>query len=278
MLTLFLLCLLLSGVFSTISSKHVNVFSNGESLDGVGVIIPHDVVNLTAFLGQKKRANLYGVEGGVEPDRVYNGRARIITEYAQVTDGETLYVVAPGLRFVWPFVEAGHTVTLEPDWFSADWRPEVPLTLTSVYELPRVFTLTGFFDGEDADTLIRNVEAIEDPLKKLQRSGIGPEITKSDGKKQTSQVRTSSNAFDSESTTAKKLNHRAFELCRIPYDDLLVDGLQILRYNLREAYIPHTDWFPVGSGPLTLQAREQSLTILSRTGAVPIASRQSSSI
>lgn len=278
MLTLFVLCLLLSRGFSTAPTKTVNLFSNGESVDGFLVTIHNEVANLTSFLGQKKRAKLYGVEGGVEPDRIYNGRGQVISDYAQVIDGESLYVVAPGLRFVWPFVQAGHVVTLEPDWFSEEWRPEAALTLTSVYELPRVFTLTGFFSSKDADNLIRNVEAIEDPLKKLQRSGIGPEITKSDGKKLTSEVRTSSNAFDSESRTAKTLNHRAFELCRIPYDDLLVDGLQILRYNLREAYIPHTDWFPVGTTPFIHEARAQSLTILSRTRAAPIGLRRSSCI
>ena len=66
-----------------------------------------------------------------------------------------------------------------------------------------------------------------------------------------------SEAFDSESPTAQKLVKRAFELLRIDYDELLADGLQILRYNQKEAYIgrtrfnvlAHTDWFPLGTDP-----------------------------
>merc|ERR1712113_303743 len=37
---------------------------------------------------------------------------------------------------------------------------------------------------------------------------------------------------------------RAFNALRIPWDESLADGLQILRYRAGDAYVPHTDWFP----------------------------------
>lgn len=49
-------------------------------------------------------------------------------------------------------------------------------------------------------------------------------------KKQTSSIRTSDNAFDSESAVAMRLKRRAFKLLRMePYDEDLADGLQLLR-------------------------------------------------
>merc|ERR1711920_345471 len=57
-------------------------------------------------------------------------------------------------------------------------------------------------------------------------------------------MRTSDNAFDFESKAALIVMKRSFDALRIPWDERLADGLQILRYREGDAYVPHMDWFP----------------------------------
>ena len=66
------------------------------------------------------------------------------------------------------------------------------------------------------------------------------------GEGETATTRTSLNGFDVDSQTAKDVKHRAFSLLRIPYDERMADGIQILRYELKQAYIAHHDSFPIG--------------------------------
>ena len=42
-----------------------------------------------------------------------------------------------------------------------------------------------------------------------------------------------------------RLKRRAFRLLRMDYDEVLADGLQVLRYQHMQAYIPHHDYFPL---------------------------------
>lgn len=42
-----------------------------------------------------------------------------------------------------------------------------------------------------------------------------------------------------------RLKRRAFRLLRIQYDEVLADGLQVLRYQHMQAYIPHHDYFAI---------------------------------
>ena len=53
-------------------------------------------------------------------------------------------------------------------------------------------------------------------------------------------TRTSENAFDPDTPTAVALKRRMFELLRIAeYEEDMADGLQLLRYRQKQAYIPH---------------------------------------
>ena len=55
--------------------------------------------------------------------------------------------------------------------------------------------------------------------------------------------RTSETAFDINSPVAMKLKRRSQELLRYtPYDETVMDGLQLLRYNLSCAYNSHLDY------------------------------------
>ena len=61
--------------------------------------------------------------------------------------------------------------------------------------------------------------------------------------------RTSDNAFDTSSPTAKALKKRALDLMGMgPYDEKLTDGLQVLRYNLTTAYNSHMDYLDDNGG------------------------------
>lgn len=53
-------------------------------------------------------------------------------------------------------------------------------------------------------------------------------------------------AYDLASPAARALKRRAFQLLRIPYHEGLADGVQIVRYETNQAYIPHHDYYPVG--------------------------------
>jgi prolyl 4-hydroxylase len=171
-------------------------------------------------------------------DRVYNGQGKIIKSYQEIQQGDRLYLVAPGLLFVWPFVKLGHRVYLYPK----EAHNSQPVILESFTESPRTFHVHNFFNYEEADRLIQRITEIDDEFNKLQKSGVGH--GSSDGKKQISPHRTSENAFDQVSETAIKIRKRVFEVLGMEkFQDDMCDGLQLLRYKQKQAYIAHTDYF-----------------------------------
>ena len=99
-----------------------------------------------------------------------------------------------------------------------------PITIESYNESPRVFLVHDFFSPEEADGLIERILAIDNEKLKLQRSGVGtgqgkklyvPTPTLDSIHFRYSEVRTSENAFDSESQIAVTVNKRAFDLLRM---------------------------------------------------------------
>jgi len=66
------------------------------------------------------------------------------------------------------------------------------------------------------------------------------------GASEVASTRTSENAFDISSETSKKIFKRAFQLLRVPFKMCQADGIQILRYDQKQAYIEHHDYFPKG--------------------------------
>ena len=118
--------------------------------------------------------------------------------------------------------------------------------LESVSDEPRIFKVHNFFSGDEADQLIVNIEAITDPQFKLKRPSTG--VHTDPDKLVYATTRTSENAFDTNTPTAMAVKRRMFELLRMPeYDEQLADGLQLLRYRQKQAYIPHHDWFNSGA-------------------------------
>ncbi|KAF0703776.1 Aste57867_7534 [Aphanomyces stellatus] len=231
------------------SSVSVTVFNNGDSTGGMAVDLTEDHVSsglaLAAYLSTIIEVDgVYTDETKTSTkaiaDRVFTGKGLLVQSFEDIQPNDRLYVVAPGLLFVWPFVEFGHRVAIE----SRQSPTGKPIVIESFSDSPRVFLIHDFFSNEEADGLIKRVLEIDNEQKKLQRSGVGHES----GRKTQSAVRTSENAFDGESPIAIAMNTRAFDLLNIgDYVEDMADGLQLLRYQQKQAYIPHTDYFDIGT-------------------------------
>ncbi|ETV77107.1 hypothetical protein, variant [Aphanomyces astaci] len=223
----------------------VTVFPNGESTGGVPLdVLPEHVTSgqtLAAYL-----STFVDVEGiivdakdsakKIIADRVVTGKGVHVHAYDDIQDHDNLYLIPPDFHFVWPYVEFGHRVAIE----STQSPTGKPIVLESFSESPRVFLLHDFFTSDQADELIERTLSITTAEQKLKRSRV---LTK-----EVSSVRTSDNAFDTTSDLAISLNKRSFDLLRLgEYKVSMADGLQLLRYQQKQAYIPHNDYFEVGS-------------------------------
>jgi len=229
--------------------KSVTVFKNGYSTGGVQMDVSaallagksgqelaeyfSQFVNVEALASAAADASGSGV---VLADRVYNGRGVLLRSYQDILPGDRLYLVAPELLFVWPFVKLGHRVEVT----SAASPTKKPIIIESLSESPRTFKLHNFFDDAEADRLVQRISEIEDDDSKLQQSHVGHQR----GDKRVSRHRTSENAFDPISDTAISVKKRSFDVLAIgDYQEDMSDGLQLLRYRQKQAYIAHNDYF-----------------------------------
>ncbi|TMW61066.1 hypothetical protein Poli38472_014527 [Pythium oligandrum] len=228
--------------------KSVTVYKNGYSTGGVEMQLSADLLHdkdgqeLAVYLSQfvdvetihTDTENAETVSGVA--DRVFNGNGQLLKSYADIRGGDRLYLVAPGLLFVWPFVKLGHRVHVTPE----NSPTGKPVIIESFTESPRTFHLHNFFTEDEADRLIERILEIDDEGNKLQQSHVGHQS----GRKKKSPHRTSENAFDQVSETAITIRKRVFEVLSIEeYDSDMCDGLQLLRYKQKQAYIAHTDYF-----------------------------------
>lgn len=227
-------------------TKNVTVFRNGYSTGGVQMLVSADLLagkdgrELAEYFSQ-----FVDVEGlatlerdpqlPVVADRVFSGVGQQLHSYQDILPGDRLYLVAPGLLFVWPFVKLGHLVHV-----TSEASPtKQPIVIESLTESPRTFHLHHFFDDEEADRLVQRISEITDEDSRLQQSRVGHRSGKN-----LSKHRTSENAFDTVSETAVNIKKRSFDLLAIgDYDEEMSDGLQLLRYKQKQAYIAHTDYF-----------------------------------
>lgn len=229
--------------------KDVTLFKNGYSTGGVQLQVSADLLQaksgreLAEYFSQfvdvetvqEEAAGADGAQSAVA-DRLFNGSGRLIASYQDIQQGDRLYVVAPGLLFMFPFVKLGHRVVLRP----TESPTQQPVVLESLTESPRTFHLHHFFSGDEADKLITRITEIDDEHNRLQQSHVGHQ----NGKKLVSKHRTSENAFDQVSDTAVAIRKRVFDVLGLgAYDEDMCDGLQLLRYKQKQAYIAHTDYF-----------------------------------
>ncbi|ETV93663.1 hypothetical protein H310_12430 [Aphanomyces invadans] len=245
-----LLCMAMACLGVSNDTKIVTVFNNGESVGGIQVPLTFRDVPTGKHLAEYL-STLLDVEGmytdetktssKAVADRVYTSTGKAVHSFDDIVPNDSLYIVPTGLLFVWPFIEFGHRVALQ----SSQSPTGKPIILESFNDSPRVFLIHDFFTDKEADRLIERISEIDDDANKLKRSTVGH-----DDKGTQSSVRTSENAFDSTSPEAISLMKRSFDLLNIgDYQESMADGLQLLRYKQKQAYIPHNDWFELNTTP-----------------------------
>lgn len=199
---------------------------SGGSADARAVLLTHK------DFGARSR-RLYRASDGRPVRRLRE--ARNGTAYVSVD-------VAVGEHFIYPSRPLGR---LQP---IADVRvpgARRPASIEQLSESPRVFLVHDFVAEAEADALKAKALDPSNPWK-IQRSTTGHESwsDSNEGREEVASTRTSMNGFDVDSPTAMAIKRRVFSLLRVEaYDEQLADGIQVLRYRLRNAYIPHNDYF-----------------------------------
>ena len=142
-----------------------------------------------------------------------------------------IWIVPKNALFVWPTHQVGHR---QRPLGVVSANSSKPIELETLSESPRVFFIRNFLSDEEIEALIAFAK------DKLKRShvGIGNEVFSDD--------RTSKTAWDTSSPNSMKIQHRAFDLVRIPYAQNQADAVQIIRYFEGQTYVGHTDYFDSG--------------------------------
>jgi prolyl 4-hydroxylase len=98
----------------------------------------------------------------------------------------------------------------------------------------------------EADEFVAFSTADENPYKMAPSTGGTHKAWNQGGAEARLTTRTSENAFDITTQNSMTVKRRAFRLLRMgEYIENLADGIQILRYQLGQAYVAHHDYFPV---------------------------------
>jgi len=150
-----------------------------------------------------------------------------------------------GRMFMWPPYQIGHTFTLA----HVD-IPQVPntsgpqvVTMTTVATTPKVFSIENFVSPAEQEFFLAKYNNSADPLLERSTTGAREQMA-------TFERRTSQSAFDTSSDIAKSLKNRGFSVTSIPvYEEKATDGIQILRYNATNCYVPHHDWMDPAAMP-----------------------------
>jgi len=113
----------------------------------------------------------------------------------------------------------------------------LPVSLEVLSVEPRVFEIYNFFDKEESDQIIKRAKAETSETHRMKRSTTGASSNS------VFQKRTSDSGFDTHGSTAQKVKRRCMSALGFDkYEEGHTDGLQVLRYNLTKAYVPHMDY------------------------------------
>lgn len=183
--------------------------------------------------------------------RVYNDKGQIVQSPTHFRNGTALYKgpTTPGTHFQWPAVSVGYKRTV-PGVVGGNGKQIELETLTepsanAKSSDPRIFYIHNFLSGEEADEFIRFSTAEENPYKMAPSTGGTHKAWNQGGADARLSTRTSENAFDITTKNSKTVKQRAFRLLRMGgYLENLADGIQILRYEIGQAYTAHHDYFP----------------------------------
>lgn len=183
--------------------------------------------------------------------RLYNDLGQIVQSPSHFSNGTALYrgPTKPGTHFQWPAVHVGYKRPV-PGLVGGNGKQIELETLTepsssSVSSNPRVFYVHNFLSEQEADEFIRFSTAEENPYKMAHSTGGTHKAWNQGGEGARISTRTSMNAFDITTPLSFHIKKRAFRLLRMGgYKENLADGIQILRYELGQAYVAHHDYFP----------------------------------
>lgn len=142
------------------------------------------------------------------------------------------------LLFVWP---SDRNHTLDPSRFPPEAAVLSSTTLEPVSNSPRIFRIADFMSPEEADQFVQQAESSGN----LTHSILGVNGARS------SRIRTSDSYFDRDTPLAKRLVARALRMLGLDGNipDQQHEGLQVLRYQPGQAFVPHTDFFPPADFP-----------------------------
>eukprot|EP00584_Thalassiosira_punctigera_P004360 CAMPEP_0172533672 /NCGR_PEP_ID=MMETSP1067-20121228/6287_1 /TAXON_ID=265564 ORGANISM="Thalassiosira punctigera, Strain Tpunct2005C2" /NCGR_SAMPLE_ID=MMETSP1067 /ASSEMBLY_ACC=CAM_ASM_000444 /LENGTH=492 /DNA_ID=CAMNT_0013318337 /DNA_START=38 /DNA_END=1516 /DNA_ORIENTATION=+ len=183
--------------------------------------------------------------------RLYNDLGQIVQSPSHFRNGTALYrgPDRPGTHFQWPAVRVGYKRAV-PGVFGGNGEQIELETLTEPSDNaresdPRVFYVHNFLSPEEADEFVRFSTAEENPYKMAPSTGGTHKAWNQGGSNAVLTTRTSENAFDISTQNSRNVKQRAFRLLRMGgYKENLADGIQILRYELGQAYVAHHDYFP----------------------------------
>jgi hypothetical protein len=142
-----------------------------------------------------------------------------------------IWAVPKGTNFVWPSYQVGH---MQRPLGVVSANVSKPIELETLSLSPRVFFIRNFLSDEEIEKLISFAK------DKLKRSHVGI------GNEGFSDDRTSKTAWDTSSPISMKIQHRAFDLVRMPFAQNQADAIQIIRYFEGQTYVGHTDYFDSG--------------------------------
>ena len=199
----------------------------------------HDLVRVPSATGEESflPCRFYTREGlritSLQQIQDLAAKSTKLLENADDTTVLDLYAVPAGRMFMFASSHVGELFQLD---HVRDSNGQ-PLILHTLSLSPRVFDIYNFFSHEESDRLIEKALSETSETHRFHRSTTGTTGASIYNK------RTSENAWDTHGEVSRKVKKRCFSLLGIDsYADELSDGLQILRYNLTTAYVPHMDY------------------------------------
>ena len=202
--------------------------------------------------GEPESVSFASEEDFVQLGRLYNDLGQIVQSPSHFRNGTALYrgPERPGTHFQWPAVRVGYKRAV-PGVFGGDGKQIELETLTEPTadarsSDPRVFYVHNFLSPAEADEFVRWSTDEANPYKMAPSTGGTHKAWNQGGADARLTTRTSENAFDITTENSRKVKQRAFRLLRMGgYRENLADGIQILRYQIGQAYVAHHDYFPV---------------------------------
>ena len=202
----------------------------------VGLNVAHDIQDL-----QNLASKHYPCQSTTAADTDYSNECRFFDEsgleikhesqLSSLSNGTRLAVVKGDNHFIWPTVKIGHR--WKPKHVESP-IPSKPIEMETLSESPRVFLIDNFLTDAEIEYLVDHAK------NRLERSHVGI------GKETFHNQRTSKTAWDTGSAISLKIQHRGYDLVRMPYLKSTSDAVQVIRYEKGQMYLLHTDYFKVG--------------------------------